>query len=131
MAKRDRRGRWIPQTESIASNDIFIPNHDGIKDFVETTMTIFKKVTTRLTTTTQLTDQMEEVFCNTDTSGYTVTLPVGTGGERYRIINSGTSGNSLTVTPSGTQDLLGSNSSFSLMDKETLIVVFEPTEGWF
>ncbi len=71
------------------------------------------------------------VFCDTDDGAFTVTLPPGMKGTEYRIVNTGSSGNNLTLAPDGAELLLGVNSSFVLSDSETLIIVYETIEGWF
>jgi len=77
-----------------------------------------------------ITTSMEEIFYNTDSVAITVNLPVGVEGQRFRIINSGTSGKQLTITPSGAENLIGVNSSFYLNDGETLIITYNSTDGW-
>jgi len=70
------------------------------------------------------------VACDTDGGAFTITLPAGRAGTEYRIGNTGTSGNDLTITPDGAELLIGANDSFDLTDSEVLHVVYEPTEGW-
>ena len=69
------------------------------------------------------------IFCDTGGGDVTVNLPAGVAGTYYRIIN--TSTGQVTITPNGAEDLLGDNSSFVLMNRETLVIVYESTEGWF
>ena len=85
----------------------------------------------RVTTTTTLDETAYHWFCNTDAGAYTVTLPAGEQNQAYRIINTGTSGNTLTVAPNGSENLLGANSSFNLSDKESLVIIYDTTDGWF
>jgi len=68
---------------------------------------------------------------NTDGGGFTYTLPPGVQDRQYKIVNTGTSGNTLTVTPDGTEHLLGANASFILNDGESLIIGYHPTDGWY
>lgn len=89
------------------------------------------KKTHRLTANTTLDATYHEVFCDTDGGAFTVTLPVGVAGTEFRIINTGSSGNNLTITPDGLELLLGVNSSFVLADGEALTIVYEATEGWY
>jgi len=97
---------------------------------LETTAGRIKTVTRQTTTYTILvTDSV--VFGNTDSAGFTATLPAGVSGQTLKIVNSGSSGNSLTVAPDGSDDLLGVNSSFTLFDGESLDITFDSTDGWY
>ncbi len=89
------------------------------------------KTVTRQTTTYTILVTDSVVFGNTDSAGFTVTLPAGVSGQTFKVINSGSSGNILTVTPDGSEDLLGVNSSFSLFDGEALDITFDSTDGWY
>jgi hypothetical protein len=89
------------------------------------------KATDRITGNTTLGVNHEDVFADTDGGAITVTLPVGVDGTRYRIINTGSSGNDVTVTPNGAELLLGANSSLTMIDSEVLIITYEATEGWW
>lgn len=73
----------------------------------------------------------DEIFVNTDSSPVTVNLPVGINGKRYRIINTGSSGNDVTVVPSGTELLTGINASRTLSDSSVIILTYNTTEGWW
>jgi hypothetical protein len=91
-------------------------------------------VTTRITTTATLTvvaNKINNYFCNTDSAGYTVTLPAGTADDYARVINSGSSGNTLTLAPDGAEHLIGVNSNFTLADGEILTICFNSTDGWY
>ena len=85
----------------------------------------------RYTTTQALVASNHNVACDTDGGDFTVSLPAGVKGTEYLIANTGTSENSLTVSPNGADLLIGVNSNFALSDGETLHLVYEPTEGWF
>ena len=87
--------------------------------------------TTRKTTTYTLTIQDDELFGNTDSSSWTLSLPAGTEGQRHRITNSGSSSNQLTVSPNGSEHLLGENDDFVLEDGESLYIVWNTTDGWY
>jgi hypothetical protein len=71
------------------------------------------------------------IFVDTDGGDIIVNLPVGVVGTRYRIVNTGTSGNSVTLAPNGLELLNGFNASESLEDSESLDINFEATEGWY
>ena len=93
-----------------------IPNNLGVK---------------RITSATTLDATMHDVYCDTDSAAITVTLPPGADWKEYRIINTGTSGNNATITPDGSELLLGVNSTMDLFDGDVLIVRYEATEGWW
>jgi len=73
----------------------------------------------------------KNVFVDTDEGAVTVNLPVGVDSRKLNIVNTGSSGNNVTVTPDGSELLLGANSNFTLSDQEALDIIFEGTEGWF
>ena len=87
--------------------------------------------TTRLTGNTVLDATYHQVFCDTDGGAFTVTLPAGIAGTEYRIINTGSSANNLTIAPDGAELLIGVNANWTLFDGESLLIVYEATEGWF
>jgi hypothetical protein len=87
--------------------------------------------TTRITGNTTLNATHHNVFCDTDGGGFTVTLPALVDGTVYRIINTGSSGKTLTVAPNGSDLLLGVNSSLTMADGDVLVIVGETTEGWW
>ncbi len=89
------------------------------------------KNTTRATTTYQILVTDEVVFANTDGSAWTATLPVGAEGQTLKIVNSGSSGNILTIAPNGAEHLLGVNSNFILFDGEALLLAYNATDGWY
>ena len=104
----------------------------GDLDVAGTTTTVGRiKTVTRQTTTYTVLVTDSVVFGNTDSAGFTATLPAGVSGQTLRIINSGSSGNQLTVAPDGAEDLLGVNSSFTLFDGESLDITFDSTDGWY
>lgn len=71
------------------------------------------------------------IYCDTDGGSFEVFLPAGTSGERHRIINTGSSGNTATITPDGTELLNGVNESEILYDGESLEEQYQSDEGWF
>jgi hypothetical protein len=70
------------------------------------------------------------LFCDTDGGAITVNLAVGTLGRFVRIINCGSSGNAVTVTPNGAETIRGL-ASVTLNDGDVLILCYETTEGWW
>lgn len=89
------------------------------------------KPPTRVTTTYTILVSDYEVFGNTDSAGFTVTLPAGVEGQTFRIVNTGTSGNTLTIAPNGSEHLIGVNSNYTLADGEALILCYNATDGWY
>ena len=85
----------------------------------------------RSTTTATIDSTSYQWNCNTDSAGFTCTLPAGVQGQQYKIVNTGTSGNTLTVAPDGTENLIGANSNFTLQDGESLIIGYDATDGWY
>jgi len=89
------------------------------------------KNTTRVTTTYTILVTDDTVFCNTDGGAFAVTLPAGAEGQTLRIINSGTSGNDLTVTPNSTEHLTGVNASKTASDGTVVLLTYNATDGWY
>ena len=93
-----------------------------------------RKNTTRITSadspyTMLVTD--DELFCDSDGGAITVNLLAGVVGTRHRIINCGSSGNDVTVSPNGAELLFGVNSDAAVTDGDAEILVFESTENWW
>jgi hypothetical protein len=72
------------------------------------------------------------IFCDTDGGAITILLPAGASANEigYTIINCGSSGNNVTITPSGGELLLGLAATDVLYDDEVLDLVFDSVEGW-
>jgi hypothetical protein len=87
--------------------------------------------TTRATTTYQILVTDHKVAGNTDAGAWTVTLPVGAVGQSLKITNTGSSGNLLTVAPSGAEHLLGANDNWILYDGESLELEYYAIDGWY
>lgn len=68
---------------------------------------------------------------DTDGGSFAVSLISGVDGDTLKVVNTGTSGNRLTVTPDGTDLLLGTNTTFILDDGEALELTYQIVEGWF
>jgi hypothetical protein len=73
----------------------------------------------------------DEIFVDTDSSPVTVNLPIGVNGKRYRIINTGSSNNDVTIVPNGLELLTGINASRTLSDSSVVILTYNTTEGWW
>jgi hypothetical protein len=84
-----------------------------------------------VTTTYTILITDDVIFCNTDGGAFTVTLPAGVEGQTFKVLNSGTSINLLTVAPNGSELLLGANSGFTLNDGESLDLTYNATDGWY
>ena len=117
-----------------ATNDRFKYNDDVLIDGLFTTTEGRILNTTRITSaaspyTVLSTDH--EIFVNTDSANVTVNLPAGVEGTTYRIINSGTSGNTVSINPNGSENLIGANSAYTLLDGTTLIITSNATDGWY
>ena len=90
------------------------------------------KNTTRVTTTYTVLTSDEVVFGNTDSAGYTATLPAGAEGQQITVINSGSSGNTLTVAVQSGEDIYGvTNGTHLLSDGESAILTYNATDGWY
>lgn len=93
---------------------------------------VFKNAgTARITGDTTLDNTHFVIFCDTDGGTITITLPAGVNGKEYRIINTGSSTNNITISPNGSELLMGVNSNFTLRDSDVIIITYETTEGWW
>ena len=72
-----------------------------------------------------------EILANTDGGGVTTNLPVGVDGRALRIVNTGTSGNMVTICPNGVEHLIGVNTNFFLRDGDALLAVYDVIDGWY
>ena len=104
-------------------------------DYIDNNL-IAPTIQRKITTTTRVTDSYlalstdERIFCDTDGTAITVTLPAGVDGTMYQILNVGSSDNDVTITPDGSEKVNGSASE-TLYDSENLILTYETTEGWW
>lgn len=71
------------------------------------------------------------IFANTSGGGIVVNLPAGIAGTTYRIINTGSAANAVTVTPDGSELIIGVAASITLFDRDVVVLTYEPTEGWW
>lgn len=87
--------------------------------------------TTRVTSTPYtITNTDFAVYFDTDSLAITGYLPEGSEGRSVRLINCGSSGYDVTVTPYGAELLDGMNSSKTLSDGSIVDLVYNATEGW-
>jgi len=87
--------------------------------------------TNRITSLTTLDETYEIVFCDTDGGGFIVNLPSGIEGTHYKIINCGSSGNDVVLTPNGAETLFGDASAFNILDAEILDIHYNSGCGWW
>ena len=71
------------------------------------------------------------IMADSDGGDMVQNLPAGVNGKAYVIINTGSSGNTVTVNPNGAEFLQGVNAGKVLIDGESLSLVYETTEGWW
>lgn len=71
------------------------------------------------------------IMCDTDAGAITVNLPAGVAGKSYKIVNAGSTGNDVTITPNGTELFFGDNASFTLADGEILEFNYSTAQGWY
>lgn len=95
------------------------------------TLDAIRTVTRTTSATYNVTASDEDIFANTDSTSITLNLQAGSANRRHRIVNTGTSGNTVSVTPNGAENLLGANSAFTLNDGESLIIQYNSTDGWY
>ena len=86
---------------------------------------------TRVTTTYTVLVTDSLVFGNTDGGSWVASLPAGVQNQRFKIVNTGSSGNTLDISPDGSEHLLGVNSDFTLNDGESLEISYDATDGWY
>ncbi len=105
----------------------------GLWNFTESLKNAARRIsnTTRYTTTQTIPVTDHIVFCNTDGGDWTATLPAGAEGQTFKIINSGSSGNDLTVATNGTEHIFGADQDFILLDGESLELTYNATDGWY
>lgn len=70
------------------------------------------------------------IFADTDGGAFTVTLPAGVEGTMYRVTNVGSSANDLTIDGNGAETVMGDTTQV-LSDGETMILIYNTTEGWW
>ena len=89
------------------------------------------ETTTRITSSQTLNTDYRNWFVDTDGGAVALALPAGALTNYFRIINCGSSGNKITITPDGAEKLKGVNASKTLSDGSVVILAFETTEGWW
>ena len=73
------------------------------------------------------------LFCDTDGGDVTVNLLAGASSKRLKLVNVGTSGNDILVTPAGSEQVYagGAGVAFTMVDAEVIEIDFDATEGWW
>lgn len=72
----------------------------------------------------------QTIFADASSGAVTLNLPAIVQSYSFRVVNAGASGN-VTVTPDGTDKLLGAAASWTLAPGESLIISADTTLGWF
>jgi len=126
--QRLRHGRvgFATDTARLVLRDLL-----GAFHFFDTLGTIYN--TTRIAASPYNVLETDHViFVDTDGGGIIVNLPAGIEGTNYRVINSGTSGNAVTLTPNGVDQLFkgGAGVATTFYDGEVADIVYNVTEGW-
>jgi hypothetical protein len=75
----------------------------------------------------------EVILVDTDGGAITVNLPAGVEGKHYKICNVGTSGNDVTITPDGNDEVYGGGAgvSLALIDAEVVNLHYSGDEKWW
>ena len=119
---------------------VFYSSDDDRLSYKDTTGTVYALTGTVALGTTRITDADSPytilpadtvLYCDTDGGAITANLPAGTDGKSNRVINTGSSGNDVTLAPDGAELLNGINGSELLADGESLDIRYETTEGWW
>jgi len=71
------------------------------------------------------------LMVNTTGGPCTVLLLAGVSRKVHKIVNVGSGGNDVTVTPDGAESLYGAAASFALHDGEMIDPTYDTTEGWY
>jgi len=121
---------WTRKWYKILQGDITFKGDITIEGELKTESGQIAK-TTRITGATTLDETHHVVFCDTDGSAFTVTLPAGVEGTEYRIINVGTSNNDVTIDADGTAETVLGAATQDVSDGEILDMHYNATEGWW
>jgi hypothetical protein len=70
------------------------------------------------------------VYVDSDGGAMAVTLPAGIDGTTYKIVNVGSSGNNVTITPNGAEKIRGA-ATLVLTDGLQAYITYETTEKWW
>lgn len=90
-----------------------------------------KSVTRVMTTPYNILVSDEIIMVDTDLIPIVINLPAGAEGQTHKIVNCGTSGNSVTINPNGLELLNATNGPETLYDAESLDISYDSTVGWF
>jgi len=72
----------------------------------------------------------EVIFANTDSGAITINLPAGIDGTHYRISNTGSSSNDVTINRNGAEQVYNNNFQI-LKDSDVLNMYYNTNDGWF
>lgn len=89
-----------------------------------------RKSVVRVSSTPYTVSRTNEVIYVDASFDVDINLLSGIDGEQHRIINSGTSGNIVTINPNGLETIFG-ESSVSVYNGEVFDISYETTEGWY
>ena len=127
-----------PATYERSSVDVFVGSRRRLYKLEMTFLELLTELnapgvnTTRITSTPYTVLVTDEVlFVNTDTAASVVNLPVGFEAAHYKIINTGSSGNDVTVSPQTGEELYGSAVASILSDGEVINIHYNATDGWW
>ena len=76
-------------------------------------------------------DDEDVIYVDTDGGAITINLPAGTAGRTYKIINVGSSGNNVTLTPNGAEAIYGAAASQTITDGNSITITYQTIEGWW
>ena len=119
----------IDEDDMVSDSATNVPTQQSVKAYVDSQSG--SPTITRVTTTYTMLSSDRIIFANTDGGAYVVTLIAGVANKKVRIVNTGSSVNNLTITPNGSEHLIGVNSSFVLSDGESLELSYNTTDGWY
>jgi hypothetical protein len=108
-----------------------VVGRDGIRRIISAGGSSFDGTKSRVSSDTTITQKYYHWFVNTDDGDVDIALYPGVDSDRWRVINTGTSGNQVVISPASGDNLLGDVTSFLLSDGEALVCVFDSTDGWY
>jgi hypothetical protein len=133
---------------AVELRDMIMTDGRFTEEFIEDYLNIFQELITIITELNNVINQTAKstrtvsssflisaddgtIFCDTTNNDIDAQLPPGVSGEVHKIINTGLTGNIVTIYPDGFELLNGFNASEPLYNSENLSLQYEPTEGWY